>query len=113
MTAWLCLKGKHEQAKRSLHRLVGQVDGFDLDHEYAVIRHEVEDSVALADTHGSNDWAALFKWVNFKRCLAATLPLSYQNFVGVPLVFGYTTYFFESVNEFCTAPFSFLLGSRS
>lgn len=93
--AWLCMHDKHDKAKRALRRLVGNVDGYDVDHEYACIRQEIETSIELAKTHGSTDWSALFKWINFKRCLAATLPFSYQNFVGTPLVFGQTTFFFQ------------------
>jgi hypothetical protein len=92
---WLCLHGKHDKAKRALRRLVGNVKGYDIDHEYACITQEIHSSNELTKAHGSNDWVALFKWVNFKRCIAATLPFSYQNFVGTPLVFGQTTFFFQ------------------
>jgi hypothetical protein len=92
---WLCLRGKHDKAKRALRRLVGNVKGYDLEHEYACITQEVHASNEHTKSHGSNDWVALFKWVNFKRCIAATLPFSYQNFVGTPLVFGQTTFFFQ------------------
>jgi len=92
---WLCLHSKHDKAKRALRRLVGNVEGYEVDHEYACIRQEIHTSNELTKAHGSNDWVALLKWVNFKRCIAATLPFSYQNFVGTPLVFGQTTYFFQ------------------
>ncbi|KAF6788171.1 sugar transporter [Colletotrichum sojae] len=36
--------------------------------------------------------------VNLKRAVISTLPLTFQNFVGVPLMFGYTTYFFSMAN---------------
>ena len=93
--AWLCDKGRHAEAKKALDRLVGKVEGYDIDHEYTVLRQQTESSRDLTQSHGKSDWAALFKWINFKRCLAATLPFSYQNFVGTPLVFGQTTYFFQ------------------
>ena len=96
--AWLCDQGRHDRAKTALRRLIGKVEGYDLEREYAVLRQQTESSRDLAQSHGSNDWAALFKWINLKRCLAATLPFSYQNFVGTPLVFGQTTYFFQRVS---------------
>lgn len=77
---------------------MGQVEGYLIEHEYSVIRHEFELSVTAARTQASSDWSALFKWVNFKRCIAATLPFSYQNFCGAPLVFGFSSYFFAYVS---------------
>ena len=87
----------HDKAKRALRRLIGNVEGYDIDHEYGCLRQEIHMSSELTKSHGSNDWVALFKWINFKRCIAATLPFSYQNFVGTPLVFGQTTFFFQLV----------------
>lgn len=74
---------------------MGKVEGYDLEHEYAVIRQEVEQSAALSQNHSKSEWVAVFKGVNFKRCIAACLPFTFQNFVGTPLVFGYTTYFLQ------------------
>lgn len=82
------------QGEKALRRIVGDVEGYDVSHEYAVIRHEYELSVAAATSQAKSDWSALFKWVNFRRCIAATLPFSYQNFCGVPLIFGFSSYFF-------------------
>ena len=92
---WLCRQGRHDKGKRALRRLVGNVPGYDIDYEYSVIQSELDESTALAAAQGSSDWAAIFKWINFKRVIAATLPFTYQNFVGVPLVYGQTTYFFQ------------------
>lgn len=90
--AWYAAKGRHEDAKRALRRLVGPVAGYDVDHEYAVVRFEVDESARLARARGS-EWRALVSRVNLKRIVVATLPFTFQNFVGVPLIFGYTTYF--------------------
>ncbi|KAL2752048.1 hypothetical protein ACRALDRAFT_1083634 [Sodiomyces alcalophilus JCM 7366] len=92
--AWYAAKGRDEDAKESLRRLVGRVDGYDLDHEYAVVKFEVDESARLARTRGS-EWRALAAPVNLKRIVVATLPFTFQNFVGVPLIFGYTTYFLQ------------------
>ncbi|TLD07945.1 hypothetical protein PspLS_12172 [Pyricularia sp. CBS 133598] len=97
---WLATKGRHDEAKRSLRKLVGgKVDGYDIEHEYAVLKQEVEQSIQLSETHGGeSDWKAMVAPLNLKRALISTLPFTYQNIVGVPLMFGYTTYFFSLAN---------------
>lgn len=52
--------------------------------------------MATAKEQSDNGWSVLFKSrINMKRMIIATLPFTYQNVVGVPLIFGYTTYFFS------------------
>ncbi|OAL57382.1 general substrate transporter [Pyrenochaeta sp. DS3sAY3a] len=92
---WYCTKGRHEEAKQSLRRLVGNVDGYDVDHEYSVMQHEVRKSKELAEAAGTTDWKALRSKTNLIRCIVATLPFTFQNVCGVPLMFGYTVYFFQ------------------
>lgn len=41
------------------------------------------------------EWRSLLTKVNLRRTIIATLPFTFQNFVGVPLIFNYTTYFFS------------------
>ncbi|KAK5048260.1 hypothetical protein LTR84_005930 [Exophiala bonariae] len=96
--AWYATKGRHEEGKKALHKLVGNVEGYDLDREYGVVRFEAEKSIALAKSHGNSDWSALFTKNNIKRIIVATLPFTFQNFVGVALIFGFTTYFFQLAN---------------
>jgi hypothetical protein len=76
-------------------RLVGNVEGYDVDHEYSVLQYETEKSRDLAKASGQSDWAAMRSRINLKRCIVATLPFTYQNVCGVPLMFGYTVYFFQ------------------
>jgi hypothetical protein len=94
-SAWYCTKGRHEEGKKALKRLVGNVEGYDVDHEYSVLQYETEKSRELAEASGKSDWAALRSKINLKRCVVATLPFTYQNICGVPLMFGYTVYFFQ------------------
>ncbi|KAF6818846.1 sugar transporter [Colletotrichum plurivorum] len=97
--AWYASKGKHEEAKKLLRRLIGNVEGYDVEHEYAVMRYEIDQSIALSQSRGGDsDWKALMTPVNLKRAVISTLPLTFQNVVGVPLMFGYTTYFFSMAN---------------
>jgi hypothetical protein len=71
------------------------VEGYDVDHEYAVLAYETKKSKELADAAGSSGWKALRTKTNLKRCIVATLPFTFQNICGVPLMFGYTVYFFQ------------------
>lgn len=95
MTVWYILKDRPEDAKKALRKLIGNVEGYDVDHEYAVLKHEADESVRIQTTQGRNEWRAFFAAINFKRTIIATLPFTMQNFVGAPLFFGYTTYFFQ------------------
>lgn len=92
---WYCTKGRHDEAKKALRRLVGNVDGYDLNHEYSVIQYDTRKSKELAEAAGTSDWKALRSKVNLVRCIVATLPFTFQNVCGVPLMFGYTVYFFQ------------------
>lgn len=78
--AWLCRKGHHDKAKKSLRFLIGNVDGYDLEHEYAVIRWDISESDRMlhAAGNGKNPWLLLFKGANLKRALISALPLCVQ-----------------------------------
>ncbi|WVW83142.1 hypothetical protein I302_105160 [Kwoniella bestiolae CBS 10118] len=93
--AWLISKGRIEQAKKAHKRLVGPVEGYDHEFEFQVIEHDIKVSEDITRSYSDNDWKALFKWGNFKRCLVASLPFAAQQFAGVPYIFNYTTYFFQ------------------
>ncbi|KAM0267715.1 hypothetical protein ACHAQH_010084, partial [Verticillium albo-atrum] len=88
-------KGRDEEGKKALRRLVGNVDGYDADHESSVVRYDFLECKALAKQESAGStWGLFFKnKTNLKRGLISTLPFAFQNFVGVPLTFGYTTYF--------------------
>lgn len=93
--AWYCGKGRHDEGKKALKRLVGNVEGYDVDKEYEVLKYESDKSKELAESVGDSDWKAVLTKVNIKRCIVATLPFTFQNVCGVPLMFGYTVYFFQ------------------
>ncbi|KAF5006850.1 hypothetical protein FDECE_6797 [Fusarium decemcellulare] len=62
-----------------------------------VFKFEFEESQSLAKKGvEDSDWKVLFtSKMNMKRAVISTLPFTFQNIVGVPLMFGYTTYFFQ------------------
>lgn len=92
---WYALHDRPEDAKKALRRLVGNVEGYDVDHEYAVIKFEADESIRMQNRQSSNEWRAFFTLLNMKRSVIATLPFTMQNFVGAPLFFNYATYFFQ------------------
>lgn len=100
MAAWYCTKGRHEEGKKALRRLIGKVEGFDVDHEYSVLAYETKKSKALADAAGSSGWKALRTKTNLKRCIVATLPFTFQNVCGVPLMFG--MFVLQYSSHYCT-----------
>jgi Na+/melibiose symporter-like transporter len=57
----------------------------------------MDESMALEKkSEGQSEWRALLtNKTNVKRAIISTLPFTFQNVVGVPLMFGYTTYFFQ------------------
>jgi hypothetical protein len=89
------MRGRHEDGKKALSRLIGNVTGFDVDHEYSVLAYEQKKSKEMAEALGSSGWKAIFTKQNLKRVIAAALPFTFQNVCGVPLMFGYTVYFFQ------------------
>lgn len=91
---WLITKGREDEAKHALRRLVGShVHGYDLDHEFNILVEDVKASEAILRANSSsNDWKALFQWRNLKRCIAASIPFALQQFAGVPYIYNYTTY---------------------
>jgi MFS family permease len=97
LAAWYASKGRHDEGKKALLRLVGNVKDYDVEREYAVLKYEMDESMALQKKNeGQSEWRALLtNKTNVKRAIISTLPFTFQNVVGVPLMFGYTTYFFE------------------
>lgn len=107
---YLYKKGNHEKAKRARRRLIGNVDGYDWDHEYAVFAQGIESSLASAAQASRYSMLACLKGTNLRRTLVSTLPicsqvsrlLSFinifdsQNLVGVPLMFN-AVYFFSLI----------------
>jgi hypothetical protein len=77
---WLSRKGYHDKAKKSLRFLIGNVEGYDLEHEYAVLQREISESDRMlgADGNKSSQWLLVLKGTNLKRTLISALPLCIQ-----------------------------------
>lgn len=93
---WYCKNGRDDQAMRSLRRLVGNVPGYDYEHEYAVLKQEVAESEVLASKSSSMSWLACFKGTNLRRTIVSTIPFTMQNFCGSPLMFN-APYFLSTI----------------
>ena len=46
---FLAAKGRHDKAKKILKHMNGNVEGYDLEHEYNIILKELEDGKILSD----------------------------------------------------------------
>lgn len=75
---WLYKRGNHEKAKRARARLIGNVEGFDVEHEYAVFAQDIDRSVALSAAHGRFSMLNCFKGTNLRRTLISTSILCAQ-----------------------------------
>jgi len=59
-----------------------------------VLQNEVQESIRQTEAQASTPWAALVKKPNLRRLVLSALPLVFQSFSGIALVFGFGTYFF-------------------
>lgn len=79
------------QAKASLRRLYGNIPGYDVDREYAVMEKEIAHSKAIHAEGKRPRFAEIFKGVNLRRTLASMMPIMLQQLCGVPIFFSYLT----------------------
>ena len=106
--------GRIVQAKKQYRRLIGNVNDFDFDHEFAVLVQEVEYSQQLVEQHSKSEWRAVFQWRSFRRILIPVLPYAGQSLNGGAYISSYTTYFFQQAglaNPFIASVITSLLGS--
>ena len=92
---WLAVNGKHDKAKAVLNRLNGKVQGYDVEAEYNIILVELEEGRNLANQASRWSYWAIFKGTNLRRLLISWGPFAWQQWIGVPVIFGYTAYFFS------------------
>ncbi|KAI4778085.1 MFS general substrate transporter [Aureobasidium sp. EXF-3400] len=92
-------KGQHEQAKRSMLKLYGNIAGYDVtalqEHEYRVVQHGIEAELELASVSRGSSFFEIFNSKNWRRTLAGCLGICSQWAAGAPIVFSYSTYFFK------------------
>jgi hypothetical protein len=92
---WLASKGKHDRARAILTRLNGSIEGYDVDREYAILLQEIEDGERLIAAGKQMSYTALFRGTNLRRTLLSFGPFAWQTWLGVPIIFGYTSLYFS------------------
>jgi hypothetical protein len=95
---WCAQKGKTERAKKLLSRINGGKFGipdYDVEGEYAILEQEIAEGNALLNASSKYSYLALFKGVNRRRLLISFAPFAWQQWSGVPVIFGYSSYFFQ------------------
>jgi len=75
---WLYKKGMYEKAQRSRRRLIGDVPGYDWDHEYAVFAQTIDKSLQASQEASRFSMLATLKGTNLRRTLLSTMPLCTQ-----------------------------------
>lgn len=92
---WYASRGKNEQGKRVLGRINRHVTAYDLDNEWAIIEQEVAEGKAIADKFSKISYFAVFRGTNLRRLLISFGPFAWQQWIGAPVIFTYTAYFFQ------------------
>lgn len=99
---WLMQKEREEKARKSLTRLKGGVEGYDVEMDMAIMRNTIDEQRARAHHVGKIPLKMIFMGMNGKRLLIALWPKMCQQFVGLSVFNNYATYFCESCFTFCT-----------
>ncbi|MDN9015614.1 hypothetical protein Q0P45_14155, partial [Staphylococcus aureus] len=63
-------KGLDDHAKAALKKLNGGVDGYNIEHEYLVMKTELEHEQAQRRNVGASTYREIFMGTNFKRTMA-------------------------------------------
>jgi len=100
-------KGRVEDARRSLQRLMGNTNT-DLDLHLAQITETIELEERDA---GQATWLDLFRGTDLRRTWIASMVFVCQEMVGVQFVLGYSTYFFELAGFNTSNSFSLGVGT--
>ncbi|KAK8853488.1 hypothetical protein IAR55_004195 [Kwoniella newhampshirensis] len=102
--SYFAARGQHEQGRAVLQRVNGDVEGYDVDAEYNVIKNIIVEeqerlaSLGLEDQsfrHILRSYVECFQGTNLKRTIAASLPASCQQLTGLAFLSGYASLFFR------------------
>lgn len=90
---WLMQKDKVDQARKSLNRLKGGVQDYEVEVELAVMRNTIDEQRTRAKQQGAIPLRMIFSGLNGKRLIIALWPKFQQQFVGLSVFNNYATYF--------------------
>ncbi|KAL1407893.1 hypothetical protein Q8F55_007329 [Vanrija albida] len=88
-------KGLDEQAKVALKRLNGGVEGYNVEHEYLVMKTELEHEQAQRRNVEASTYREIFMGTKIKRTMASFFGVIMLQWSGASVVFSYATYFLQ------------------
>lgn len=91
---WCLAHGKEARAKAVMLRVNRGCPDYDVEGELAVIAQEIADGKAVMEAASRFSYGALFRGPNLRRLLISFGPFAWQQWSGVPVIFGYSSYFF-------------------
>ncbi|WRT68232.1 uncharacterized protein IL334_005208 [Kwoniella shivajii] len=93
--SWCIRKGQTDRAKKSIRLLYGNVPSLDVEKEYNMLKLTVDEESKGKSDKVWREYLECFQGSDLRRTWVSFLPLAYQQFVGIALFFGYTSYFFQ------------------
>lgn len=102
--AYYAARDMDDQGKKALRRVNGNIDGYNVENEYAIIRNTIleeknsrnqvgEDEKSLAGVVRS--YLECFQRANIRRTIGATLPGCAQQLAGLSFLNTYASLFFK------------------
>jgi SP family sugar:H+ symporter-like MFS transporter len=102
--SYFAARGEHDKGRATLQRVNGNVEGYDVDQEYAIILNTIEEERRSREYLDYNpnsvreiltSYIACFRGTNLKRTFAASLPLVLQQVCGLSFLNTYSSFFFR------------------
>jgi len=93
-------------------KLYGNVQSYDIEYEYKVLLHGIEAERAISHSGKGASITDIFRGNNLKRTLAGSVGILSQPLGGAPIIFTYSTYFFQTAgfkNPFLVTVITFLV----
>ena len=98
-TPWfLITSGQTGKARALLQKLKGDIPGYSVDIELAVLQNTVEEQRHRANVVGKMPLKMIFRGLNLKRLIIALWPKLTQQAVGLSVFNNYSTYFCKPTN---------------
>jgi MFS family permease len=101
-TAYYAARGEDEKGKATLRRVNGGVQGYDVDHEYSIIKNtileEQQRAVEVEPQHFKqflHSCVQCFRGPNLRRTIGSALPICAQQLTGLSFLNTYASLFFK------------------
>ncbi|WVQ79774.1 hypothetical protein IAT38_001874 [Cryptococcus sp. DSM 104549] len=102
--SYFAARDQHDKGIAVLRRVNGNVEGYDVEAEYEVVKNIIieERERRAAEGHENENWRTMlrsykecFEGSNFRRTIASALPASVQQLTGLAFLSGYASLFFQ------------------